>query len=177
MQFFIEILQRTICKIITHLLSRFSSTMGDILETDQRSWRHRAWNGFYNGYCVLLSVRLVVYSFALQFSFEPYLRWDRLFVTILPTGSLHNHFGTLCWSMLPLCGPCLRYIFFIRIDPVMFDFYAYFLGLRQQFFLLNPQFKMDLKSARGVEETRSLVRIGINEMKRIWELSKYTNIF
>src|SRR5699024_6611876 len=113
-----------------YLLTRYTSILGYISEYDRRSWHHRAWNRFFIGYCFLISIRFVVYSLALRYSLESILRWDRLFATISPNGVFVNQYASLCWSMEALCGAFHQYVFFLRPDSVMFELYAYFLGLK-----------------------------------------------
>src|SRR5699024_1358569 len=104
----------------------------------------------------------------LRYSFQPILRWDRLFATIDPNGSFNNQYATLCWSAC-LFGFAFHHYVFVRPDLVMFELYTYFLGLKHNFFQLNPQFKLRLSRDEG--ETISYFHVLKNELKRIWMLS------
>src|SRR5699024_2541259 len=115
-------------------------------------------NRFFIGYCFLISIRFVGYSLALRYSLEPILRWDRLFATISPNGVFVNQYASLCWSMAALYGAFHQYVFFLRPDSVMFELYAYFLGLKRNFVQLNPQFKIRLSSDER-DETVSYVHV------------------
>ena len=159
-------------KMFQYLLSRLSSIMSYNLVTDRCSGRHWAFNGLYIGYCIFLSVRFVVYSLALRYSFEPYLRWDRFFATVDPNGAF-DHYAILCWSVLPFCGAYFRYLFFVHTDSGWSELCSYFLGLKRNFFALNPQFKIGFRSGgKGEDNIVATVQARIHELNRVWTLRK-----